>query len=161
MQKSPPPLPRSLTDRELYTPANIAEAIATNLTTADTVGGSRFRLLALRRVQRLHLEVEELRRRLSHGLTLPPQERRWSLLLIGPLVALCGMMGPDEAAPFFVRHAVLPVGLSHQVGPAQRRTFMREMRAMPFPQQGQPLSVFPEAARLLSPTSYLFHPLTP
>jgi hypothetical protein len=100
----------------------------------------------------------ELNKRIPHGLTLQPESRQWARLLIGPIQHLRALMGAEEAAPFFVRHAVLPAALSPHVSPAQRRTFLREMRAVPFSEQGQPLGAYPDAAALMSPDTYLFTP---
>ena len=156
-----PKLPTCPPTSELYTPENIAKAQQADLTSRASAGVStRRRLAELWTVQRLHSEIEELARRLTYGLTLPPPERRWPQLLTGPLQVLRAMMGAEEAAPFFVRHAVLPAALSPSVSLHTRRVFLREMRALPFSEQGKPLGAFPDTAELMTAGTYLF-PSTP
>lgn len=160
-RRAPEPPPRLTTTGKLYTPENIAKALRADLTSPASSGVSSCCLAELRTVQRLHAEIEELGRRIPYGLTLRPEDRRWSWLLVGPLLVLRGTMGAEEAAPFFVRHAVLPAALAPNVTPHARRVFLREMQALPFSEQGKPLGEFPDAAELMTPGAYPSHSTAP
>lgn len=133
-KRQPKPRP---TLRELFTPENIAKATTADLTYPKTAGVPWPHLRQLRTIKRIHTELVDLSLRVSHGLSLPREDRRWAHLLSGPLACLRILLGPDDAAPFFFSRVVIPA--SQSLSPTASRVFLQEMQELPFTEQGEPL----------------------
>ena len=143
----------------LFTPAAVAEAVAKNLRLPATAGVSLVRLRELRTIKRLQAEVEELSQRDSYGLTLRSGELRWAALLGGSIACLRILLGPEEAAVFFVTHVVAPALRSQ--GHGESRDFVQEMSVLGFTEQGIHLGEMVNVEALINATPHASEPRTP
>lgn len=132
--RKPRPPEHRPTACELYTPENVATALAMR---GPWPAVPRAQLPALRLVKRLHDERADMFTRIAHGLTLSPDNRRLARLLVWPVRTLRALVGVEEASAFVVSHVVLPI--AQALSPTDRLTFLEEMHALPFAESGETL----------------------